>query len=309
MTRQVEMAEKQLSDLKTSEEKLKAFNDAKAKIQEVANKAKPMSEAMLKAQQSTLAALTPSPSPVIDTLAQFERQAKETTPGEDKAKGLVSMSDMKKRLDAFKAAKNIEAKMKKDKLVKKVSKQIREPSPEIIEVNENAKSWENKREVEEERGMSPLELLRKYTMSKRKIAERDGLVYFREISFPKSCRTNMKIQKPSEVTGGGKEYYSLGCLLHFLDNIHMDHPEYVRKCISDEQECVRRNDRGAIRDYLFGAKEYVLNLDHISHRELNPQLFGGEEFLPEARRSGSRESTEYGGAPRNVTPLSEYGGG
>merc|ERR1711892_193563 len=138
-------------------------------------------------------------------------------------------------------------------------------------------------------------LMRKYTVSNRKMIERDGLVYFREIVFPKSCRTNMKINEPTEVTGGGKEYYSLGCLLHFLQNIDLDHPEYVRKCISDEQKCVRRNDRGAITAYLTGTKEYVLNLDNVSHRELNPELFGGKEFLPESAKRGlSSDSNEYG---------------
>merc|ERR1719483_421170 len=157
---------------------------------------------------SAMANLPPPVIPVaLDPLAQYEKQAKEFNLVEDKNKGLVAMSDMKKRLDAFKAAKQVEAKISKLKKVKK-SKPVKEDAIEVIEVNDNKNyQWKINKEMIEEQAMSPLELLRKYTISKLKIEERGDKVHFQEISFPKSCRTNMKINKTSELTGGVKEFY------------------------------------------------------------------------------------------------------
>merc|ERR1719430_1604449 len=43
-----------------------------------------------------------------------------------------------------------------------------------------------------------------------------------------------------------------------------------------------------VQDYLTGQKTYVINLENLSHRELNPELFGGEAFAPEKLRQGSQ---------------------
>ena len=62
------------------------------------------------------------------------------------------MSDMKKRLEAFKAAKSIDKTLKD-----KISKKVKETSPDIIEVNDNRSfRWDNT-EALEERAMTPLD--------------------------------------------------------------------------------------------------------------------------------------------------------
>merc|ERR1712130_89478 len=40
-------------------------------------------------------------------------------------------------------------------------------------------------------------------------------------------------------------------------------------------------------DYLTAQKNYVINLENLTHRELNPELFGGQAFAPERLRQGS----------------------
>merc|ERR1719350_1125408 len=74
----------------------------------------------------------------------------------------------------------------------------------------------------------------------------------------------------------------------------MDHPEYVRKCINAKLKAVRGPDRMNIQDYLTGQKNYVINLENLSHRELNPELFGGEAFAPEKLRRGVQVNKSTG---------------
>ena len=159
-------------------------------------------------------------------------------------------------------------------------------------MNDNSKfRWDNK-EALEEQSMSPLELLRKYTILKRPVEIRGSNVYFREISFPRDCRTNLKINKA--ITVDGPEFYTLGCLHSFLKHRHDDHPEYVRKCISEDIKCVRRTDRDNVEQYLTGAKDFVLNLENMSHRQLNPELFG-DQTQPGTEEYGGSYDGEYGG--------------
>jgi hypothetical protein len=55
----------------------------------------------------------------------------------------------------------------------------------------------------------------------------------------------------------------------------------------------------ASQAYLTGEKDYVINLEeHLSHRHLNPELFGGPAFAPESRavsgeRGGRGASSEH----------------
>ena len=60
------------------------------------------------------------------------------------------------------------------------------------------------------------------------------------------------VRNPGEET----DYYTVGCLAYFLRNIQDDHPEYVRKCICDKVQCVRRVDRDNIKQYITGKKIY-----------------------------------------------------
>ena len=126
------------------------------------------------------------------------------------------MSDMKKRLEAFKAAKNVNK-----SLQDKISKKGKEVSPDVIEVNDSRSSrWDNT-DAMEEQSMKPVDLIRKYVRMKRNIELRDGKVYFRELSFSSGVKTNLTISRsPGELT----DYYTVGCLAYFIKNISDDHP-------------------------------------------------------------------------------------
>ena len=209
-----------------------------------------------------------------DTLATYEKQSRVELQAESGAntKGLQAMSDMKKRLEAFRESK------------KKKSKAKRSDSPEIIEVNNSGQAWAAKgKEHQEEKEMEPLILLRKYATLGKKVVERGTNLDFNGVFHPKSVRTPLKSGKVGEVA----EFYTLGVLSYFITNLNMDHPEYVRKCINAKLKAVRGPDRMNIQDYLTGQKNYVINLENLSHRELNPEMFGGEAFAPEKLRKGS----------------------
>ena len=116
-----------------------------------------------------------------------------------------------------------------------------------------------------------------------------------------------------------------------MQNYREEHPEYVRKCISARTKCVRRPDRKQVHAFLSGEKEVVHNLEELTHRQLNPELFGGAAFAPEPSRgrsgergdisplpnrkgyargrSGERGGSEYGGGKIGEKGVNEYGRG
>ena len=307
MNRQLDMSQRQLLNSVSQKDIIQAAATTATVAQ------KPMSQAMLLAQQSTLASLPPpeqTPQPVqeqpkasqepmqpfhMNIVNQYEKQQQEAMNDFSTSKGLLAMSDMKKRLEAFKAAKKIDKRLSTI-MQKKEKRTTRAESPDIIEVNDNSQfRWDDK-EALEEKSMSPLELLRKYTIMNRPVEIKGSNVFFREISFPKDCKTNLKINKAS--TTEGPEYYTLGCLVTFLKYRDLHHPEYVRKCISEDKTCVRRPDRVNVTQYLTGAKDFILNLENLTHRQLNPGLFGDEDRAQSGEYGG-----EYGGGTY------EYGGG
>ena len=151
-------------------------------------------------------------------------------------------------------------------------------------MNNSGQAWAAKgKEHEEEKEMEPLTLLRKYATLGKKVIERGTNLDFNGIFHPKSVRTPLKSGKVGEVA----EFYTLGVLSYFITNLNMDHPEYVRKCINAKVKAVRGPDRVNIHDYLTSQKNYVINLENLTHRELNPELFGGEAFAPERLRQRS----------------------
>lgn len=282
----------------------------------------PMSESVMAAQQKSLETnSTPMPSaakllpqpvksfdqrPIADrTLSALEKQM-QAKKGEIKQpeKKQPIKRDMKKLLQSFAASKNPVPKAKS----KSSSRFNKEGSPDIIYVDNISATQEKKRKVvEEEKGMSPLELIRKYNIEGKPIVLKNGYMYFGEIDFPKETRTNFKIFRKEELMGAPKEYYTLECLHHFLNNIHLDHVVYVRTALQDNiKVVVRRPDRANLKKYLTGEMSYVLNVENVSHRELNPHLFSlsdignAEEPAGDLGKSGVKGAFEYGGR-------SEYG--
>ena len=211
----------------------------------------------------------------ISQVELYDKQQQEARADFGPNKGLQSMSDMKKRLEAFKAAKKVSK-----SLHVKISKKAEESIPGDIEVNKRSSRWDNT-EAMEEQSMKPLDLIRKYVRMKKNVELRDGKVYFGELSFISDMKTNLTISRgPGELT----DYYTMGCLAYFIRNIRDDHPEYVRKCICDKIQCVRRVDRDNIMAYLTGEKDFVLNLDSGVSSE-----YGGSTASQHPTRSESRD--------------------
>ena len=192
---------------------------------------------------------------------------------------------MKKRLEAFKAAKKIDQKLSNAKEAKK-NKSV--ASPDIIEINDNSEfRWDNT-EAREEKSMDPLDLIRKYVKLQRKMVLRGDKVFFRDLSVPGETLTKLKISKNP---GEGIEHYTVGCLAYFIQNIHDDHPEYVRKCISENIKCVRRPDRTNVQQYLTGEKDFVLNLDNNLSDLGSGSTSHGDTGQRRSRRSRSRSQS------------------
>ena len=61
-----------------------------------------------------------------------------------------------------------------------------------------------------------------------------------------------------------KEYYTLGCLLYFLKNEQMDHPQYVKHAGGEGLPVVSRPDRKVLLSYL-KEKEFFNRKDVFKH--------------------------------------------
>ena len=225
----------------------------------------------------------------VNPVELYDRQQQEARAEFGANKGLQAMSDMKKRLEAFKAAKNVNQNMKsKSKSRFDQTTSVRSDSPDIIEVNDNSQfRWDNT-EALEERAMTPLDLMRKYVKLHRKIDIRDGKVFFRELSFPAGLKTRLRI---SRQPGEEPDHYTVGCLAFFVLHLTDDHPEYVRKCICDKVQCVRRVDRDNVQQYLTGVKDFVLNLDSGAAAGAGVTEYGGDITDTGSRSSRTRDSS------------------
>ncbi|RZF37527.1 hypothetical protein LSTR_LSTR008565 [Laodelphax striatellus] len=121
----------------------------------------------------------------------------------------------------------------------------------------------------------PLSLLRHFIINKKEIIERDDKIIFGEFSWPKNVETNFLKKFSKDCTK--KEYYTLECLLFFVKNISLIHPEYVRQASAKNISAVRRPDRNVLRAYLNGDiaisnidKSAPLGLDILKHLKKEP---------------------------------------
>jgi len=99
-----------------------------------------------------------------------------------------------------------------------------------------------------------LTLLRQYTIDGKPIEERDDHIIFGEFSWPANSLTNFIIYSAENKE---KEHYTLGCLLYFLKNEHLQHPKYVQQAAGDKIPVVRRPDRRALLEYLHGQNAQI----------------------------------------------------
>jgi len=117
-----------------------------------------------------------------------------------------------------------------------------------------------------------LSLLRSYNLEGKlsQVEERDGHIIFGgEFSWPQDSLTNFI--KYSVGESRKKEYYTLGCLLYFLKNEQMDHPQYVKHAGGEGLPVVSRPDRKVLLSYL-KEKEFFNRKDVYKHIDKSATL-------------------------------------
>lgn len=115
-----------------------------------------------------------------------------------------------------------------------------------------------------------LSLVRQFNVNKKPIDIRDNLVYFDEFVWPKNVKTNYIVYGTGKDTAP-KEYYTLECILYFLQNVELSHPVYVRQAASSTVPVVRRPDRKDLLAYLKGETATSASIDKSAPLEIAMQ--------------------------------------
>ena len=106
-----------------------------------------------------------------------------------------------------------------------------------------------------------LSLIRDYTINKKEIEVREGLVYLGDFCWDVHSKTNYKVWGSGR-DGQATEYYTIQTILFFLDNLDIPHPQYVKAAIekfgatekSGTHYSVSRPDRRDLVEYLQGRQ-------------------------------------------------------
>ena len=139
-----------------------------------------------------------------------------------------------------------------------------------------------------EQTMSPLQLLRLYTVQNRKVTCENDKIYFGRLSFPKDTKTNFKVTRVNELEA---QYYTMDALVNFLAHMHKSHSNYIRDSLRFENILiVRRQDRSYLEDYLTGKIDNCPNLVQLSHEQLNPEQTSLQRLGPVAPSAKVQEN-------------------
>ncbi|KAL5483780.1 hypothetical protein EMCRGX_G020194 [Ephydatia muelleri] len=109
-----------------------------------------------------------------------------------------------------------------------------------------------------------LSLLRQYNIQKKEIVERDGLIIFDQVAFPKNAKTNHLIYRTGQA-GTPKEYYTLESLLFLLKNVSLSHPMYVQRAGAQSIPVIKFPDRRGLLSFLNGEVESTSSIDKSVH--------------------------------------------
>ena len=115
-----------------------------------------------------------------------------------------------------------------------------------------------------------LSLVRQFNVNKKPIDIRDNQVYFDEFVWPKNVKTNYVVWGTGK-DNAPKEYYTLECILYFLQNVELQHPVYVRQAASSNVPVVRRPDRKDLLAYLKGETATSSAIDKSAPLEIAMQ--------------------------------------
>lgn len=115
-----------------------------------------------------------------------------------------------------------------------------------------------------------LSLIREYTVQKKEIDVREGLVFLGDFVWDVKAKTNYTIWGSGR-DGQAKEYYTIEAILFFLENIELTHPQYIKTAIEKfgtNDKNVSRPDRKDLLAYLQGQASSIMSIDRNAPVEL-----------------------------------------
>ncbi|XP_013421430.1 parafibromin-like [Lingula anatina] len=115
-----------------------------------------------------------------------------------------------------------------------------------------------------------LSALRQYNIQKKEIIEKDDLVIFGDMAWPKTAKTNYLVWGTGK-DGIAKEYYTLDCIIFLLKNVQLAHSLYVRQAAAANVPVVRRPDRKDLLAYLNGEQAASASIDKSAPLEIPVQ--------------------------------------
>jgi len=145
-----------------------------------------------------------------------------------------------------------------------------------------------------------LSLIRDYTINKKEIEVRDGLVYLGDFCWDIKSKTNYMVWGSGR-DGQPKEYYTIETILFFLENAELQHPMYIRAAIekfgATEKSSVSRPDRRDLLNYLQGNASSV-SIDRNAPTDLgrprprNDMARPSENLADDLEKGSKQEQSE-----------------
>lgn len=117
-----------------------------------------------------------------------------------------------------------------------------------------------------------LSLIREYTIAKKTIEKRDGLVYLGDFCWDLKSETNYMVYGTGR-EGSPKEYYSIETILFFLENVEQTHPIYIKAALQKfgaerKNYSILRPDRRDLLSYLSGNADSSSSIDKSAPTEM-----------------------------------------
>jgi len=117
-----------------------------------------------------------------------------------------------------------------------------------------------------------LSLIREYTIAKKQIEKRDGLVYLGDFCWDLKSETNYMVYGTGR-DGNPKEFYSIETILFFLDNVDQTHPIYIKAALQKfgaerKNYSILRPDRRDLLSYLTGNADTSSSIDKSAPTEM-----------------------------------------
>ena len=161
------------------------------------------------------------------------------------------------------AQRLMEDRQLKKRELEKLKKAEEEAKKKRKMLDESVESSKKKKLLEQdpqnpELAMNPLQLLRLYTIQKRKVSYEGDQVCFGLQSFPKSTMTNFKVLREKKT---GNEYYNIYSLVNFSFYINASQSSYLQSSSRDKDiQIVGNRDRTNLKNYLTGIIDTCPNL-------------------------------------------------